>query len=628
MGANAQKQWSTVGNAGFSSSNTDYNSIVVDSKGTSYVAFQDNANGNRATVMKYDGSNWVTVGNTGFSAGVASWVTLTISASDTLFIAFSDFGYAGGKARVMKYDGIKWKDVGNPGFSVGRVSNVSIALDGSSAPVVIYRDGNLASKATVKKYMNNSWTTLGSTTISLGYAYNTSIAIDSNDTPYVAFRDGNVNKVLVKKFNGTNWVTVGATPSVSSGFAAYTSLAIDANGVLYIAYQDGDNSAKATVKKFDGTNWVVVGSAGFSKNLVFDVSLDINSNGIPYVAYKDAGSGYKVTVMKYDGNSWVAVGPTGFSVSTVDYVTFTIDANDIPYVSYRDANVNNKATVMKYVCSYSEPKVDICAVTTDTITGKNTILWDKTVVPKVDSIKIYREDNGSYILVGSVLASSTNIYTDQSATPKSSAYKYKLIVLDSCEREGLLDSSTAHRTIRLKFDYLFNNEISLSWNRYEGISIPSYDVMRSNNGGAFIKVASITMSGSDTVYKDSNVPAGSNTYRIDVPVSNGCDVGSAIYNKVTSNEATAWATNVNAINRVTDVIIMPNPATNTISVSGMEKVSEVFVYDITGKLVHTKNVKNTNSSVTVDVSRLPKGTFFVKLKSASGNIKTGVFQKI
>jgi hypothetical protein len=46
--------WVNVGNAGFSAGRVEYTNLAFSSTGVPYVAYQDLANGSKATVMKYD----------------------------------------------------------------------------------------------------------------------------------------------------------------------------------------------------------------------------------------------------------------------------------------------------------------------------------------------------------------------------------------------------------------------------------------------------------------------------------------------------------------------------------------------------------------------------------------------
>jgi len=194
--APANPQWKNVGTEGFSAGKASYTSLYV-YDGTPYVAYSDFANGDKATVMKFDDPNWTNVGTAGFSAG-GSYDTSLYVYDGTPYVAYRDWGN-GGEATVMKFDGTNWNNVGDPGFSAGQARYTSLYV--------------------------------------------------SNGTPYVAYMDwANGNKATVMKFNGASWTTVG-TAGFSAGAAAYTSLYIY-DGIPYVAYRDGANGNKATVMKF------------------------------------------------------------------------------------------------------------------------------------------------------------------------------------------------------------------------------------------------------------------------------------------------------------------------------------------------------------------------------------------
>ena len=61
----------------------------------------DLANDYKATVMKYSGGSWQTVGTAGFSESMAGGVHLAIDSAGTPYVAFIDQAN-GGKITVMK----------------------------------------------------------------------------------------------------------------------------------------------------------------------------------------------------------------------------------------------------------------------------------------------------------------------------------------------------------------------------------------------------------------------------------------------------------------------------------------------------------------------------------------------
>ena len=150
---NSQGQaWNYVGSQEFSAGWAPDAVIAVDASGTPYVAYQDQANANKATVMKYNGSNWVVVGSAGFSAGQAGWIALSIDPTGVPYVAYVDYSISTSMppATVMKYTGGSWATVGTAGFSGGAAAFTAMAIDASGTPYVAYTDSSHSNAATVK----------------------------------------------------------------------------------------------------------------------------------------------------------------------------------------------------------------------------------------------------------------------------------------------------------------------------------------------------------------------------------------------------------------------------------------------------------------------------------------------
>jgi hypothetical protein len=95
--------WMNVGNACFSSDSVDYTSLAFNQSGQPCVAFLDNGNQRKASVMRFDGTDWVPIGSAGFSAGEALHTKLAFDPAGQPYLAYEDYS-CGGKATVIKYD--------------------------------------------------------------------------------------------------------------------------------------------------------------------------------------------------------------------------------------------------------------------------------------------------------------------------------------------------------------------------------------------------------------------------------------------------------------------------------------------------------------------------------------------
>jgi plastocyanin len=298
--------WENVGSPGFSS--VAINPSIYVYNGTPYVAYMDIFNDMKSTVMKYTGqgtTGWENVGSPGFSPDYAAYLSLQIS-NGTPYIAFMDEGNDG-KASLMKYTGqgtTGWENSGSPGFSESTAEYTSLFIY-NDTPYVAYRDGNNSEKLTVMKYTGlgtTGWEIVGSPGFTGSSVEFLSLYI-YNGTPYVSYSDyGSRNRASVMKYTGlgtTGWENVGVA-GFSAGMVEFTSLQIY-NGTPYVAYKDGGNSNKATLMKYTGiepSGWENVGPAGFSAGEVDFLSFYLY-NGLPYITYQDITKDSKATVMKF-----------------------------------------------------------------------------------------------------------------------------------------------------------------------------------------------------------------------------------------------------------------------------------------------------------------------------------------
>ena len=291
---------------------------------------------------------WKPIGSAGCSAGPAVYMSLALDSGNTPYVAYRDGGN-GNKATVMKFNGASWDTVGSPGFSVGSVYRTPLALDSSNAPYVAYRHVGGSNKTTVMKFNGTSWDTVGSAWFSAGETDYTSLALDSSNMPYVAYQDiANAFRATVMKFNGASWEPVGS-PGFSAGGAYYTSLALDSSNTPYLAYQDGVNDNKATVMKFNGASWEPVGSPGFSAGGAYYMSLALDSSNTPYLAYQDGVNDNKATVMKQamaspsdfngDGNTDIIWHNTGNNKNAIWLMNGgTMSSGDLSIVAFTNTD--------------------------------------------------------------------------------------------------------------------------------------------------------------------------------------------------------------------------------------------------------------------------------------------------
>jgi hypothetical protein len=360
--------WDLVGTAGFSDGVALYTYLELDNNGDPYIVFQDKANDDKATVMKYNDNTslWEVVGQKGFSDGLVRYTTLAFDSNNTPYVAYTDGDTY--KATVKEFDGTNWVDVGSPRFSSGGIGYIKLAFNGD-IPHVIYKDYSLGGKAVVMQYSSsNGWVAFAGASggISDGEVESTDIEIiDSGDgfKIYAAYKDiENGDGITVKQNDDSfsfNWSDVG-TPGFSDGeldgSESVLDLELDKDGIPYVAFVDKANGKEITVMKYNGSEWQVVGSKGFTEDGSPDYaekpSFEINDNGDIYLSVIHDQYGDSSVVYKYtnSNSTWNKLGTD--PITTSNYITnFTsldIDSENNVYVGYMDGDNEHKASVMKY----------------------------------------------------------------------------------------------------------------------------------------------------------------------------------------------------------------------------------------------------------------------------------------
>lgn len=279
-----------------------------------------------------------------------------------------------------------------------------------------------------------------------------------------------------------------------------------------------------------------------------------------------------------------------------------------------------------------EPEnVQICIVTADTVSGKNLIVWEKSGIMRAKTYKIYRETTTPNVfqLIGSQAANVFSTFEDTAVNPQAQSYGYKVTLVDSCNNELPLDSTSVHRTLNVQFVTLSNNNIYITWVPYVGRAYNTVSIMRSNNNGAWTQIAQVPNTA--TSYTDANPPSGVNSYRLEIQLQGGACSPSAkttAYATIVSNATVAWHTDVQKVTNNKKLNIYPNPANDIINIVGLNTSNDIVITDITGRQVlHTKAKVAGNTTVQLDIKSLQQGMYILKAIDAEGNTSINKFRK-
>lgn len=297
-----------AGSAGFSPIDASQPAIAVNASGVPYVAFRDDTDSGKATVMRLNGSAWQVVGNAHFSRGGVGNLTMAFGPNDVPYVSFTETHYSGGgvmySGTVMRLSGSTWQMVGGGSFDPAGAMSMAFGPDGSL---------------------------------------------------YAAYARVFTDAVGVRRLNaaGTGWDEVGGNSvNVNSGFGMVNRLvlAVGAGGRPHFAYATDETTSNAAVMRLNagGTGWEMVGGGYVSTGSALFITLAVHPDGNPWVAFRDESGNFGTTVRRLNGSAWQTVGTAGFSgtsIGSTSYQVLRFNAAGKPFVGFIDAYRTTVATV-------------------------------------------------------------------------------------------------------------------------------------------------------------------------------------------------------------------------------------------------------------------------------------------
>ncbi len=298
-------------------------------------------------------------------------------------------------------------------------------------------------------------------------------------------------------------------------------------------------------------------------------------------------------------------GETNQSLMGIGSGTYSIAITDSNGCVVSDTVIVNNSLVPN--------SVPICIITVDSTSTKNLIIWEKPMGAPIDSFRIYREVASVYAYVGSVEYINLSKFVDNTigVNPNTTAYKYKLAVVDTCGNESIL--SQFHQTIHLQINVAFPQGVNLSWNDYNGFSILQYYILRDAQGdGNWIVIDSVSYG--TTSYTSTDVLPNAN-YIVEARKSDPCNPLREAINIVASTRSNVAST-LTSVKEFQDPLyfsIAPNPTDGQFRIK-VNHNSVIKIYNTLGEQVYQTNA-HMNSNYEIDFSDFPKGVYFVKINN-------------
>jgi hypothetical protein len=260
----------------------------------------------------------------------------------------------------------------------------------------------------------------------------------------------------------------------------------------------------------------------------------------------------------------------------------------------------------------------ICAVSVDSITNQNLIVWNKTPDKGTAAYQIWVAPNGTAIptLLTTIPYNSPAAFLDNISTtlPASQAYYYSLKSVDSCANTSTL--SFSHRPLKLS-NTISGNRVNLSWMPYAGsVSINQYKVYRANNNGLYNIIATVAYG--TNAYVDSLGGPSTKHYLVEGVYSPACFANF----KVLSNRVSIYASGLQEAKIGSSTyLVYPNPSNGKISIKKQangQDIKKVEVTSILGSVLFVIENDKPLSEQNLDLSQIAAGTYHLVITTEKG----------
>lgn len=572
-------------------SGTNYGSglkaMVTDRAGNLYVAGDISIN-----VAKWDGTQWTLLGGVSNNLQAASITCMTIDSTGNIYAAGNNSLNNSNADFVAEWNGTQWAYLSANWYPLGYTSSgiTSIAVDHGGNVYVAGQGPNASGKAYLEKWDGNAWNSLGDTLLDAAWMIDPQVKLtDAGDIYWSGtymHSGGNVqDSSFVLKWNGTVWKRMKwGTLDFVPGFMG--QLITDTSGSVYVSGLDAFKRA-AYAFKWDGTTVTKLGDS-------------ISTPTYPIILY----SGYPGLVLSH-------------------HKLYTTSLGSTYYSSYGSFGHSYYVARLQLPCITAAQK--ICMVTTDTVTNKNKVIWEKADKYGTDSFYIYRDG----MRMAAIGRDSLSEWEDTTSYPAWGSYRYTITTRDTCGILGYM--SPYHASLSFSPMEFWDSSATPPHGYYAGFYWTPYYIegdtsavgvyqiyIDSFSTGNWHVLATVNPALGGYYYDSTLFALSQASFRMVIQTNRTCNPSrnaGYIYSNIVTSD---FPTGISSIDDLNDVKIYPNPAKDLLNIgfTNSDRSSQKITLNIVnaiGQSMYNAALSPTGTVKRIDMADWPGGIYFVTI---------------
>lgn len=602
----------------------------------------------------WNGNTWSAVG-TGVNSSV-----FALEARGTDLYVGGTFSTAGGITvnNIAKWNGSAWSAIGFG--SNGIVKDIKFTSDGT-----MYVGGNFTTIGSVAanriaKWNGTSWSAVGSGVNS----FVNTIGISSTDEIYIggsfdlAYNVGVVN--YIAKWNGSAWQSVGGGIGPVTG-TVYSIVFRGSDMYVGGVFSQAGTTPASAIAKWNGTAWSALGSGASGdpgQSIVLDLGIQCNSlfaggffnragdkrsdrfarywmDGLPAVTISTAsttvcsGANVSFTAVPQNGGTspsyqWQVNGANvGTNAATYSTNSLTNSAT-VQVIMSGNAGCIHPVNASSNIISMTVQLLLTPAVTINT--PFNTICAGTNAAFIANPVNAGSNPSYQWQVNGSNAGTNSNTFSSSSLTNNA-----QIQVIVTTAGGGCFTSPTANsNTITMTVNPALTPSISITGTITINPGVPSLITSAIQNGGS---APTYTWSDSTSTHGWQLIAGAGNASLSYTALASGDKLRATLTSNaacatpltVNSNDLRFTVTTVTAVGNVNarrfGIHYYPNPAKNFLIIDSLQQNHQwetAAVESIDGKRMdEVENIRN-KTSFTLNIARLPAGTYLLVLRRKEG----------